>query len=84
MDSARHVIGCHINQETRKDHAFDDVASTALLCSPQERMAFDSRNTGENVSDDVASTTNQSLHRGVGGGCLRRCGPGGGGNLSRR
>jgi len=28
MDGARHVIGCHSNQETRVLNAFDDVAST--------------------------------------------------------
>jgi hypothetical protein len=28
MDSARHVIGCHLTQETGVQNAFDDVAST--------------------------------------------------------
>ena len=28
MDSARHVIGCHLTRETRVPHPFDDVAST--------------------------------------------------------
>ena len=28
MDSARHVIGCHVTPETRVQNAFDDVAST--------------------------------------------------------
>jgi len=28
MDSARHVIGCRLTQDTRVQHAFDDVAST--------------------------------------------------------
>jgi len=28
MDSARHVIGCHLTRETRIRDAFDDVAST--------------------------------------------------------
>ena len=28
MDSTRHVIGCHSTQESRVQHAFDDVAST--------------------------------------------------------
>ena len=27
MDDARHVIGCNVTQETRVNHAFDDVAS---------------------------------------------------------
>ena len=28
LDSARHVIGCQLNQETRVQNAFDDMAST--------------------------------------------------------
>jgi len=28
MDSARHVIGCRLTQETRVPNAFDDGAST--------------------------------------------------------
>jgi len=28
MHTARQVIGCHLTQETRVQHAFDDVAST--------------------------------------------------------
>jgi hypothetical protein len=28
MDSARHVIGCHVTKRTRVQHSFDDVAST--------------------------------------------------------
>ena len=28
MDCARHVIGCHLTQETRVHKSFDDVAST--------------------------------------------------------
>jgi len=28
MNSARHVIGCHLTQGTRVQNAFDDVAST--------------------------------------------------------
>ena len=28
MDSARHVIGCHLTQDTRVQNASDDAAST--------------------------------------------------------
>ena len=28
MDSARHVMGCHLTQSMRVQNAFDDVAST--------------------------------------------------------
>ena len=28
MDSARHVVGCHLTQQTRVQNGFDDVAST--------------------------------------------------------
>jgi len=30
QESARHVIGCHITQETRVHNAFEDVVSTIL------------------------------------------------------
>jgi hypothetical protein len=31
MDSDRHVTGCHLPQETRVQHAFDDVAENHPL-----------------------------------------------------
>jgi hypothetical protein len=45
-DIARHVIGCHLIQETRPRNAFDDLASTINQCSPRHRMPFHSRNEG--------------------------------------
>jgi hypothetical protein len=40
MDSARHVIGCHLTQETRVQNEFDDLASTIHqplpMCAAQE------------------------------------------------
>ena len=30
MDSARHVIGCHLSQETRDQNSFDDVAALSI------------------------------------------------------
>ena len=41
MDSACHVIGSRMTQETRVDNAFDDVASTVGQCSPRHRDSLD-------------------------------------------
>jgi len=35
MDSARHVIGCHVTRERRVQNSFDDVASTIHQCLPE-------------------------------------------------
>jgi len=62
MDSARHVIGCRLTQETRVCNAFDDVVGT-LMDSARYVIGF--RLTQETrvqkAFDDVASTIHQSL-----------------------
>ena len=47
QDTARHVIGCHLTEETRVQEALDDVASLVpgIYCSPSLRMSFDSKST---------------------------------------
>jgi len=62
MDSARHVIGRRLIQETMVCNAFDDVVGTAMD-SARDVIGF--RSTQEtrvqNAFDDVASTIHQSL-----------------------
>jgi hypothetical protein len=44
MDSARHVTGCHINQEMRVSNAFDDVAGHLSWSLPRHLVPYMSRN----------------------------------------
>ena len=51
MDSARHVIGCHLTQETRVHKALDDVAST--IHSPYSLVG--ERRAGERTEEMIAA-----------------------------
>ena len=43
MDSARHVIGCHLTQESRVQNAFYDAASTIHQSLPRGVLAHHER-----------------------------------------
>jgi len=51
MDGARHVIGCHLTQETRVQNTYDDLAIT-YPSVPTLRCAFDAVSSlAEHVGD---------------------------------
>jgi len=52
MDSARNVMGCHVNQTMRVEHVCDDAASTIHHSTQETRVLH--------VFDDAASTIHQS------------------------
>jgi len=53
-DVSRHVIGCHLNRETRSRNALDDLGP-GRYSSPRHRVPCNSRNEGSNALDDVAN-----------------------------
>ena len=46
VDSARHVKGCQLTQESRVKNEFADVVSTRTIHQPRHRMPSNSRNEG--------------------------------------